>query len=202
MSLHISTSCLILQFVSILQGDPLCPRQDVELTAIMVSYGTTRPIRRCSAATVSADILWAPHVGHRIRQDTVQCFRMLSALITPLPRAPVLNKKQSTTAARPLEISSIFPQGTAPTQPPIHYASKLALQTSSNRTECQAWWRTIGRWEGIKAPKFPGWKIFHFALWCCSLFFLCLCCYLRCMFMCLAGPFLKHKSSVILIGCV
>lgn len=35
-----------------------------------------------------------------------------------VPRAPVLNKRQSAAAARPPRLLSIFPQGTAPSQPP------------------------------------------------------------------------------------
>lgn len=38
--------------------------------------------------------------------------------ITMIPRAPGLNKKQSATTARPHQLSSIFPQGSAPSQPP------------------------------------------------------------------------------------
>lgn len=50
-----------------------------------------------------------------MRQSTV----LLHAerFITTIPRVPGLNKKQSATAARPPQPASIFPQGTAPSQP-------------------------------------------------------------------------------------
>lgn len=68
--------------------------------------------------SLSGDTVHVTHVGQGRRHDTVQYPLHTEHSITMIPRVPGLNEKQSATATHPPQLSSIFPQGTALSQPP------------------------------------------------------------------------------------
>lgn len=118
-----------------------------------------------------------------------------------IPRAPGLNKKQSATATCPSQLSSIFPQGTAQSQPPsiMHQNPRYKSPQIERVSGMIKNNRPRGGNQSTKIPRMKNIPL-------CSLMtffvFLCSCCYSSCMFMSLVGCLLRSKPSVILIGCV
>lgn len=122
--------------------------------------------------------------------------------ITTIPRGPGLNKKQSATAAHPLRLSSIFPQGTAPSQPSsiMHHNPRYKSPQIEQSVRYDKEQSTKGR--GNQSTKIPRMKNIPLCSLMSFFVFLCLCCYLSCMFTSLVGCSPRRESSVILIGCV
>lgn len=119
-----------------------------------------------------------------------------------IPRAPGLNKRQSAIVAHPPRVCSVFPQGTAPSQPPHPLCIKTGSTNLLKQNRVSGVMKNNRPGGGNQSRKIPRMKNIPLCSLMLFFVFLCLRCYSSCMFMSLVGCFPRHKSSVILIGCV